>query len=132
KALMAKANELFAKPPEIHKIDVWRRRGRARRRLHTARSQTRHCPGTQQVTQTITSVSRPTVPPANCVQPRVEVIPPNKPQRSSGLRPCLILVNQFVEAQKCASNVRTRNFKRQKRAARGLAVFYSFQAAHRS
>src|SRR5438309_5588396 len=33
------------------RLTFWRRRGRARRRLHTARSQTRHCPGTQQVTQ---------------------------------------------------------------------------------
>src|SRR6266699_3285560 len=67
-----------------------------------------------------------TVPPENSVQPTVEVIPRNNPQRSSGLRLCLNLVNQFAETQQCASTVRTRKFKRQKPAPRPgpfLALF---------
>jgi len=39
KALMAKANELFPSRRRFTRLTYWRRRGRARRRLHTARSQ---------------------------------------------------------------------------------------------
>jgi hypothetical protein len=54
--------------------------------------------------------------------PRVEVIPPNEPQRSMGLRPCLSLVNQIrCDVHLCASTLLTRKSESQYRQGLILA-----------
>jgi hypothetical protein len=60
------------------------------------------------------SVASPIVPTENSVQPMTGVIPPNEPQSSSGLRPCLNLVTEiFRWASVQGSAVQTEISKRQ-------------------